>query len=60
MMGEALSRQEHLFYSFRLEDRIPADHLLRKLDAVLDLDWLRAELKPFYSQIGRLEGTAWS
>ena len=24
-----------------------------KLDAVLDLDWLRSELKPFYSRIGR-------
>ena len=24
-----------------------------KLDAVLDLDWLRSEPKPFYSRIGR-------
>lgn len=38
MMGERQGRQERLFYEFCLEDRIPADHLLRKIDAVLDLD----------------------
>ncbi len=53
MMGAELVRQERLFYEFRLEDRVPANHLLRKIDAVLDLSWLRAELKPFYSPIGR-------
>jgi len=53
MMGEPLHRQEQLFYRFRLDDCVPADHLLRKLDAVLDLGWLREELKPFYSPIGR-------
>ncbi len=29
-----------------------ADHLLRKIDAVLDLSWLRAELAPYYSHTG--------
>ncbi len=53
MMGERLCGQERLFYEFRLEDRVPADHLLRKIDSVLDLDWLRDELKPFYSHTGR-------
>ena len=53
MMGERRGRQERLFYEFCLEDRIPADHLLRKIDAVLDLDWLRVELAPFYSHTGR-------
>ncbi len=53
MMGEQLDRQARLFYEFCLEDRVPANHLLRKIDAVLDLGWLRAELKPFYSHIGR-------
>jgi len=53
MMGEPLHRQEQLFYRFRLDDCVPADHLLRKLDAVLDLGWLREELRPFYSPIGR-------
>ncbi len=53
MMGEPVGQQDRLFYEFCLEDRVPANHLLRKLDAVLDLGWLRAELKPFYSHIGR-------
>jgi transposase len=42
-----------LVVGFCLEDRVPGDHLLRKIGAVLDLSWLRAELKPYYSEIGR-------
>jgi transposase len=53
MMGAQLGRRDRLFYEFCLEDRVPANHFLRKIDAVLDLDWLRAELKPFYSHTGR-------
>ncbi len=53
MMGERQGRQERLFYEFCLEDRIPADHLLRRIDRVLDLGWLRSELAPFYSHTGR-------
>jgi transposase len=29
------------------------DHLVRKVDAVLDLSWVHAELAPHYSRIGR-------
>jgi len=32
MMGWQDGRQAKLFYEFRLEDRVPADHLLRKID----------------------------
>ena len=39
-------------YEFNLEERIPPDHLLRRIDAVLDLSWLRADLAPFYSHTG--------
>jgi transposase len=52
MMGEASGRQDRLFYAFDLEEMVPADHLLRKIDAVLDLSWLRAEMKPHYSHLG--------
>jgi len=51
-MGQAVGQQDRLFYEFDLEERIPADHLLRRIDAVLDLSWLRAELSPFYSHTG--------
>ncbi len=53
MMGEPVGRQDRLFYEFDLEDMVPGDHLLRRIDAVLDLSWLRGELKPHYSEIGR-------
>ena len=52
MMGQAVGQQDRLFYEFNLEERVPANHLLRRIDTVLDLSWLRAELKPYYSHTG--------
>ena len=52
MMGRQ-SAPERLFYDFCLDDHVPGDHPLRRIDAVLDLSELRARLKPFYSPIGR-------
>jgi transposase len=52
MMGRQ-SAPERLFYDFCLEDHVPADHPLRRIDDVLDLSELRAHLKSFYSPIGR-------
>ncbi|MCP4964584.1 MAG: transposase [bacterium] len=52
MMGEPLGRQDRLFYEFDLEDMVPADHLLRRIDAALDLTWLRGEMKSHYSHLG--------
>jgi len=53
MMGECVGGQERLFYSFRLDERVPVDHPLRRIDAVLDLGWLRQALRPHYSHTGR-------
>lgn len=52
MMGEPVGRQDRLFYEFDLEEVVPADHLLRRIDAVLDLSWLRGEMRPHYSHLG--------
>ena len=52
MMGPAVGQQDRLFYAFNIEDRVPANHLLRRIDAVLDLSWLRDEIAPFYSHTG--------
>ncbi len=52
MMGAPVGRQERLFYEFDLEDMVPSDHLLRRIDAVLDLSWLRDEMKAHYSHLG--------
>jgi transposase len=53
MMGRMETDQEQFFYSYRLDELVPADHLVRKLDTVLDLSWVRAELAPYYSHTGR-------
>jgi transposase len=52
MMGRQ-SAQEQLFYEFRLEDHVPGNHLLRQLDAVLNVDRVRSFLAYRYSSTGR-------
>ena len=52
-MGERTVMQEALFYSFSLEDHVPADHLLRSVDRFVDLGGLREHLRPYYSETGR-------
>jgi transposase len=44
MMGRLKSDQGQLFYEFHLNEAVPEDHLVRKIDAALDLSWLRSEL----------------
>src|SRR5258708_32575179 len=53
MMGERRVDQEHLFYEFSLERHVPEAHLLRLIDRFVELDGLRRELAPFYSEGGR-------
>src|ERR1700760_2299109 len=53
MMGRLKSDQGQLFYEFHLNEAVPEDHLVRKIDAALDLSWLRGELAPHYSCMGR-------
>jgi transposase len=55
MMGRQTSDRSQLFYLLNLERRIPAGHLLRRINPVVTriLVELRAELAPFYSDIGR-------
>ena len=53
MMGRRTTGQGQLFYAFALDEVVPASHLVRKIDAVLDLSWVHQELTPFYSSTGR-------
>ena len=53
MMGQHSGNQERLFYSFNLDEHVPADHLLRAIDRFLDLADLRQHLAAFYSHTGR-------
>ena len=52
MMGSQVAPAQ-LFYDFRLDDHVPDNHLLRRIDHFVDLEGVRSELKPFYSTIGR-------
>lgn len=52
MMGRQVE-QGALFYEVRLEERVPAGHLLRRVDTVLDLSWVRGLMAPHYSRSGR-------
>ena len=52
-MGRREDRQGQLFYEFNLDEVVPADHLVRKIDAVLDLGWVHKALAPYYSHTGR-------
>src|SRR5256714_3656278 len=55
MMGRQRRDQGRLFYEFRLEDRIPENHLLRRMNVCVTvaLADLHKELEPHYSDIGR-------
>ena len=53
MMGRRDDGQDQFFYSFDLDKVVPPDHLVRQIDAVLDLSWVHKELAPYYSHTGR-------
>jgi transposase len=55
MMGRQKVDQRQLFYLFNLEGRIPARHLLRRINPTVTriLAAVREKLEPFYSEIGR-------
>jgi transposase len=54
-MGRRRGDQASLFYEFRLDDRIPKDRLLRRIDGFVTgaLADVYERLEPFYSEIGR-------
>ena len=53
MMGRLNRDQGQLFYCLDLEEAVPEDHQVRRIAEVLDLSWVRAELAPRYSSVGR-------
>jgi transposase len=52
MMGQQ-PLTDSLFYYFRLEDQIPNDHLLKRLDRFIDFGFVRERLRDTYSAVGR-------
>lgn len=53
MMGRQEGGQGQFFYEFNLDAVVPADHLVRQIDVLLDLSWVHGELEPYYSHTGR-------
>jgi transposase len=53
MMGRLKRDQGQFFYSFCLDEVVPAAHRVREIAGVLDLSWVHAELGPYYSPLGR-------
>ena len=55
MMGQRRGDQASLFYEFRLDARVPKDHLLRRIDVFVTtaLADVHEQLAPYYSEIGR-------
>jgi transposase len=50
MLGRQERWQEDLFVAGPLRDLIPDDHILKRVDRVLDLSWLRDEVRDLYCQ----------
>ena len=48
MLGRQERWQEDLFVACPLRDLIPGDHILKRVDKVLDLSWLREEVADLY------------
>ena len=53
MMGPKQEAQSALFYDFSIDGHVPADHVLRAIDGVIDLSRVRVQLTGFYSTTGR-------
>ena len=43
------TKSADLFHVFQVEELIPENHMLRRIDAVLDTSWIREELADCYS-----------
>ena len=52
MLGES-QRKEPMFYYVRIEEMVPADHLLRLIDKHVGLGFIREKVKHLYSHTGR-------
>jgi transposase len=52
MLGSRVRGQTELIMAGSLRDLIPDDHILARVDRVLDLSWLRAEVRQLYAADG--------
>lgn len=50
MLGRQERRQLEFFICGSLRDLVPDDHILARVDCVLDLSWLRSEVTELYCE----------
>lgn len=53
MMGQLPPNQNQLFYDFNLEQLVPENHFLRRIDRFLDFSSIKELLADYYSHTGR-------
>ena len=51
LLGRHDRWQEDLFVAGPLSSLIPDDHILKQVDKLLDLSWLRSEVKDLYFRL---------
>jgi len=54
MMGQANNQQKLFYYNLRLEERVPHNHILRKIKALIDFDFIYQEVKDCYGDKGNV------
>jgi hypothetical protein len=58
MLGDSRrGRSGELTHAFFVEDLIPKDHILRRIDAVLGTSWVREEMAACYGRRDAHRGT---
>jgi len=54
MMGHENNQQKLFYYNLRLEERVPQHHILRKIKALIDFDFIYQEVKEYYGNKGNV------
>jgi len=53
-MGQENNQQKLFYYNLRLEERVPQNHILRKIKALIDFDFIYQEVKDYYGDKGNV------
>ncbi len=56
MLGRRERTQPELFVAGSLRELLPDEHVLVRVDRVLDLGWLRGQVEPLYSPAAESPG----
>lgn len=54
MMGQENNQQKLFYYNLRLEERVPQNHILRKIKALIDFNFIYQEVQDCYGDKGNV------